>query len=147
MKTEYTSPTATMTCERCGYEWQLSTKTVDRRGASDLCADCTRKPTKIVSHKGLTCYPWQGEFDLELNAPLLNGKPYMAGPRSCGNSDCMNRNHFQFEPESAKRKLPKAPKPPKRLQPGMGLLGGQVISFEQFMVINAKIKHESGIQK
>lgn len=139
MKTDYTTPTATMTCERCGYEWQLSTKTVERRGASELCADCTRKPTKIVSHNGLTCYPWQGEFDLELNAPLLNGKPYMVGPRSCGNADCMNTRHFEFRPGN-KKKEPYKPKRPRKFCPGMGILGGEVITFEEFQIITAARK-------
>jgi hypothetical protein len=140
MKTEYTTETKLMTCERCGYEWQLSTRTVDRRGPSELCASCTRKPTKIVSQNGLTCYPWQGEFDLELNAPLLNGQPYMSGPRSCGNADCMNRNHFQFNPDNKKRE-PYKPKPPRKFESGMGILGGEVITFEEFVFINKAIKN------
>ena len=143
MKTEYTSETKKMTCIRCGYEWLLSTKTVDRRGPSEFCSSCTRKPTKIVSHNGKTCYPWQGDFDLELNAPLLDGQPYMVGPRSCGNADCMNRNHFDFVPGAIKREPYKAPKPPKKYLPGMGILKGEVITFEEFQIINAAIKERA----
>jgi len=133
MKTEYTSPTSTMTCERCGYEWQLSIKTIERRGPSQFCQDCTRKPTKIVSHNGLTCYPWQGEFDLERNVAIYNGKPYQVGPRSCGNADCMNRNHIIEIIEAAEKKTYPKPKPPRKFRPGMGILGGQVITYEELL--------------
>lgn len=133
MKTQHLSQTATMTCERCGYKWELSTRTIDRRGASDLCQSCIGKPTKIITANGFTCYPWQGDFDLENNVPLLDGQPHLVGLRTCGNADCMNRNHVIPNTEAAKKEPYPKPKPPKKFRPGIGILHGEVITYQELL--------------
>lgn len=81
------------TCERCGSTWTFSSRQLTRDYDSTTCADCKAKPQRHVIKNGLRCTPWDGEFDLDNNHPLKDGKPYMIGPRKCGNADCVNKNH------------------------------------------------------
>jgi hypothetical protein len=133
MKTQHKSPSVTIVCDRCGYKFELSERTIARRGPSELCQSCTSKPTKIVTYNGFTCYPWQGEFDLENNVALLNGKPHLVGLRSCGNADCMNRNHVIPNTQPKKKEPYPKPKPPRKMEPSTGIFRGEVITYDRLL--------------
>lgn len=45
------------------------------------------------------CKPWRGEFDLDTNMCMKNGKPYMVGHRSCKHADCVEETHILDEVE------------------------------------------------
>ena len=83
---------ATVDCIRCGFEWDL----VTIRKADNYCPSCRARRVRTVDHNGDKCHPWQGRFDVDMITPIdENGYPVKPGPRSCGNSDCMNAAHYQ----------------------------------------------------
>lgn len=77
-------------CERCGYEWSVSS----RRGKFILCASCRARRVQTISAAVGKCFPWGGRFAADEITPLDNdGKPMFPGVRSCGNNDCVNVAH------------------------------------------------------
>ena len=78
-------------CERCGYQWTVSS----RRGKVILCGSCrARKVHTITLSSDGKCYPWSGHFGADEITPVDDdGEPVFPGVRSCGNNDCCNPQH------------------------------------------------------
>ena len=81
-------------CIRCGYADEAITKRVER-GGQPICNSCAARPTQRVVTKFGVCRPHRGDFDRYDNPLDPNGRPYRAGVRLCGNSDCIERTHIQ----------------------------------------------------
>ena len=78
-------------CERCGLQYEVSSR---RSKNTNYCSSCKATPLKSVSYgkKGY-CVPWHGDFD-EWENPLKNGVLYKPGVRSCGHRDCVRDAHI-----------------------------------------------------
>ena len=82
------------TCTICGYVFTFNARNLTGRAFdASLCKDCKAKPVRSVTKNGFLCTPHQGEFDLDTDQPLKNGKPFMPGFRKCGNADCVKSTH------------------------------------------------------
>lgn len=83
------------TCNRCGYVWSFPTRYLHGRNYDHtLCGNCKASPQLTVKRDGIVCKPWDGDIDLDSMQPIDDdGKPYMPGIRTCGNSDCVFRSH------------------------------------------------------
>jgi hypothetical protein len=115
-----------ITCERCGYESITSSRNLYRQTNLKLCQSCKSTQANTVVKNGLACTPHRGEVDLNTMAPLNNeGEPYLPGYRICGMADCVNRSHILKE---------------RNFKSGMGILRGQVISFDDFILIEERRK-------
>lgn len=79
-------------CSQCGIDvpGYVLAKRFSRGNTNRQCSDCNMQP---VDHIG-ECRPWPGDFDLDANVCLKNGKPYMVGNRSCGKYDCVQKKHL-----------------------------------------------------
>jgi hypothetical protein len=110
--------TARSTCQRCGVVFEFPSRYLyGRNFNAELCADCKAQPQKTITKDGMTCKPWPGDFDLDLNVCLKDGKPHLVGPRSCGKADCIAPSHIQT-----------------------AWLAGRQITFEEFMKITEQRK-------
>jgi hypothetical protein len=78
-------------CERCGFEWQVSS----RRGKVILCASCrARKVQTLTLTDDGKCFPWAGRFAADEVTPVDDdGQPMFPGVRGCGHNDCVNVAH------------------------------------------------------
>lgn len=96
--------TTQTTCQRCGFIFTFHSRYRARDYDTSFCKDCKAKPVSVTRKNGLECKPWQGEFDLDTDQPMKDGKPYLVGPRICGHSDCVNNAHvLTFEKLEAER--------------------------------------------
>jgi hypothetical protein len=119
------------TCQRCGYEWIQSERQLYRDVDLNFCRSCTAKESKTVMKNGLSCTPHRGEVDLTTMAPLDNyGNLYLPGYRTCGMADCVNRSHILKK---------------RNFKKDMGILRGQIISFDDFILIEKKRKSNVSI--
>jgi hypothetical protein len=110
-----------VTCERCGYESITSSRNLYRQTNLKLCKSCKATPANSYQHNGLSCTPHRGDVDLDTMAPIdHDGNPYLPGHRICGMADCVNRGHVIQNLEYEK---------------GMGILGGKVITYDNFIAI------------
>ena len=81
-------------CERCGFEWELSSS----RQKTILCASCRAKKVQTVHTKRGKCLPWHGGFAADDITPVdENGKAILPGVRRCGHTDCVNPSHIERE--------------------------------------------------
>lgn len=81
-------------CERCGFEWQLSSS----RQKTILCSSCRAKKVQTVHTKRGKCIPWHGGFAADDVTPVNeNGEPILPGVRRCGNNDCVSPSHIERE--------------------------------------------------
>jgi hypothetical protein len=77
-------------CERCGYEWSVSS----RRGKFILCASCRARKVQTISAKEGKCMPWHGRFAADEITPVDDdGQPMFPGIRQCEKQDCCNPQH------------------------------------------------------
>jgi hypothetical protein len=77
-------------CKRCGWTWTVLAK--DK--PYERCQSCRFEQSFIIKYGKEKCLPWQGEFDREtLTIPIIDGKPFMPGKRTCGHSDCIQSSH------------------------------------------------------
>lgn len=84
-----------LTCERCGYVDETGfLRRRKERHQSLLCESCLAKPVKRVKNQFGTCRPHRGKFDDDDNPLDRWGRPYRAGFRLCGNSDCIEMTHI-----------------------------------------------------
>jgi hypothetical protein len=98
-------------CTQCGYELSLESVAKRRlRGNTDtLCPSCRSTKLLRIKYGNDYCTPWQGEFDLDTNTCIKNGKPYMVGERTCGHFDCIAKAHVIIaEPKKKRPYRPKA---------------------------------------
>jgi hypothetical protein len=78
-------------CERCGLKYSVTSRRVKN---VDFCSSCRATPLKQVTYgNNGYCIPWHGDFD-EWENPVLNGRLYKAGVRSCGHRDCVRDVHI-----------------------------------------------------
>jgi hypothetical protein len=80
-------------CIRCGYADEAITKRVER-GGQPICNSCAARPAQRIVTRFGVCRPHRGDFDNFDNPLDKDGKPYRAGLRLCGNSDCIERSHI-----------------------------------------------------
>lgn len=76
-------------CVGCGYRWEIAGKYPNYQAK---CVSCKAVRVEVIDYDGEECYPWGGEFDKN-DFPMLDGKYYLPGVRSCNHRDCVNVNH------------------------------------------------------
>ena len=81
---------AVVQCERCGFEWSVSS--VRRRAI--FCSSCRARKVQTVHSDAGKCLPWAGHFAKDEVTPVDDdGNPVFPGVRSCGNTDCVAVAH------------------------------------------------------
>lgn len=78
-----------MQCKRCGLIWVVAPK---KKKSAEYCSSCRAKPAKSVKYDGEACIPHHGQFDA-LDRPLVDGRLYLPGDRTCHRSDCIRVDH------------------------------------------------------
>jgi hypothetical protein len=82
---------ATITCERCGYEWNVNSI----RKNSRLCSSCRAHKVQTVHTAHGKCLPWHGNFAPDQITPVDDeGFPILPGLRLCNNRDCCAASHI-----------------------------------------------------
>jgi hypothetical protein len=116
-------------CDRCGYSKMINPRQLYRDTDLEMCQSCKAEPARTVMKNGRSCTPHRGEVDLETMAPLDEfGNLYLPGHRICGMADCVARKHIIKPPRKKKIQA-------LTYKPGMAILKGQVITYEQFLEI------------
>lgn len=81
-----------ITCERCGFQWELNST----RQKTVLCASCRARKVQTVHTAKGKCLPWHGNFASDDITPVDdNGFPVLPGVRRCGHNDCCNPAHVE----------------------------------------------------
>jgi hypothetical protein len=83
-----------MNCDRCGIEIDpaIISKRKTRGSTNKNCADCNLGPSLYI--KQTQCRPHRGLVDDDLNPIDEYLRPYKPGIRTCGNKDCIARDHI-----------------------------------------------------
>jgi hypothetical protein len=80
----------TAVCQRCGFEWDLTSVRKD----VVLCSSCRAVKVLTVHGIGGKCLPHHGHFAEDMVTPLDHqGEIVMPGGRTCHHSDCVNPRH------------------------------------------------------
>lgn len=80
----------TAVCFRCGWTWVVNPK---KHKGRMLCASCRAKPVTTIQYGKTRCISWHGAYAADGVTPVVDGKPFMPGERTCGHSDCVAAGH------------------------------------------------------